>query len=436
MSSTLVVGMFGYGVVGGGVVKLLEGDGRFKFKCVCVRDANKPRDVPLPPGCKLTTNPKDILEDSEIQLVVEVAGGVTAAKDITFTALEKGKHVVSANKALISAHLDDLVALQAKAPKTYFMFEAAVCGGIPIISVFQRSLACDKIMRVTGIMNGTTNYILTKMRDEGLDYRVVLQDAKNKGYAEADESADVEGWDARSKLCILAKLAFGITVDEKKVFCQGITQITSADFKYAEVLGKAVKHLGIAERTTGSDGKEKITIYLAPCLVPLKDALASVQSVTNAVEVVSSNLSTSVYIGPGAGRLPTANSVVADMMDLHAKSAGGTSSAPAQPPFPSGASGISGFESDFETAFYLRFLVNDKVGIIQKLAEALASQHISIHSIQQTPIENPKRVPFVIITEKTKLSTVQSFMKSISGDNRRAYDFLVDDPFCMPFLEF
>eukprot|EP00923_Selenidium_pygospionis_P038207 GHVN01066754.1.p1 GENE.GHVN01066754.1~~GHVN01066754.1.p1 ORF type:complete len:246 (-),score=26.71 GHVN01066754.1:556-1293(-) len=234
----LVIGMLGFGVVGGGTVELLERREAVRFKSILVQNLGKPRSAALPSGCKLTLQPDDVLDDPEINLIVEVMGGVDLAWKATQKAIKLGKHVVTANKALISLHLDTIQSLLKERPNQMFMYEAAVCGGIPVVATIQRCCVLDIVTSISGIMNGTTNFMLTKMEREGSSYEEALLEAKTRGYAEADPSADVEGWDARSKLCILCKLAFGCTVDEKAMYCAGVRSVTSLDVEIGELCSR------------------------------------------------------------------------------------------------------------------------------------------------------------------------------------------------------
>eukprot|EP01068_Selenidium_serpulae_P002304 Selendium_serpulae@DN2371_c0_g1_i1.p1 len=307
----IVIGMLGMGVVGGGTVELLSKVPNLRFKRIAVRDLEKQRSVAVPCGCKLTTDINEVLDDNEINLVIEVMGGTDEAWVATQKAIQREKHVVTANKALISKHMAELNTLLACRPQQMFMYEAAVCGGVPIISIISRSLILDSITSIKGIMNGTGNFMLTKMQKENADYDSVLKEAQANGFAEADPSADVLGWDARSKLCILSRISFGCIVDENTVFTQGIDFVTCADFKLASQVDCTIKQVSIAWK----EG-EAVMVSCSPSIIPSRSALGSVDGVLNCVEVCSANLGKTFVTGPGAGKLPSANAVVSDVMSI------------------------------------------------------------------------------------------------------------------------
>ena len=279
---------------------------------ICVRDASKARDFTLPSGCTLVTNYDDILEDPEIDTVIEVMGGVTHAKDVVFAAIAKGKHVITANKAMIANFMDELLALLAANPTVKFGFEAAVCGGIPIIHSLQQCYLADDIVQLCGIFNGTTNFMLSKMEAEGADYDVVLKEAQDLGFAEAVPTADVGGFDAQAKLAIMIKLAYGMTVDPAAIPTTGITEVSSDDFAYCAKLNSTVKLCGWARMA--EDGK--VSCFVSPVVVPKSNTVATTSGATNIVQCISKNNQVSCMVGPGAGRYPTANSVVTDIMAL------------------------------------------------------------------------------------------------------------------------
>merc|ERR1719253_834336 len=409
MAEPLRCGLLGAGVVGGGVVQLLASDPRVKFVRLCVRDATKARDFAVPEGCAIVTDPEALLQD-DIDCLVEVAGGTGLAYDLMQRAMKAGKSVVTANKAAISLHLDALNESATGTGKP-FLFEAAVCGGIPIINTLRSGLVGDKMSRLAGIMNGTTNYILSRMQAEGLGYEAVLGDAQRLGYAEADPAADVEGWDARSKLCILSKMCYGLTLDEQGMFCQGLTRISANDFEYAKMMGKAIKFLGVSS-VQGST----VNAWLSPVLVDLGSPVAVTTGPTNLIEVTSANLGVSTYIGAGAGRMPTANSVVADILRVRAP----VTAAFGAPPY-----GPLQFERDFESAFYVRVVLKDGVGALHALTGSLAECGVSIFSVLQTPIVDRARVPCAIVTDSCKLSQMETFIEKMTSSPAQC---LLEDP--------
>jgi homoserine dehydrogenase len=406
------IGMLGAGTVGGGVVEVLSSNPQVKFVRICVRDAEKERDFSLPDGCSITTDPDELLK-ADIDCIVEVAGGTGLAHDIMMKAMAAGKSVVTANKADISANLDELAAASAK-KSSPFLFEAAVCGGIPIINTLRSGLQGDRAQRIAGIMNGTTNYILTRMAAEGVAYSDVLVDAQRLGYAEADPAADVEGWDARSKLCILAKMCFGLTLDEEAMWCQGITRIRKDDFEYMKYLNCTIKILGVSSVQDGT-----VNAYVSTHAVKADSTIAATSGATNLVTVKSANIGDSTYIGAGAGRWPTAQSVVADILRV---------TSPWQPAFGTRKTEAGAFERDFVASWYIRVNLVDEIGSLNRVTNILAESGISIYSVLQTPIIDRSNVCAAIITDDCRLSQVESVAKTLATGG-----VLLEEPFFMPF---
>jgi len=398
------VGLVGAGTVGGGVCEILrlraEQLPALEVTKICVRDAAKKRDFEVPAGCEIVTDVNAIINDDSIEMVIELMGGVTVAKDVVMGALVKGKHVVTGNKALIAAHLPEIQAA-AKAGNAAFGYEAAVCGSIPIIAAMRRDYVGDTITAVMGIMNGTTNFILSKMESEGADYSDVLAEAQQLGYAETPPDFDVEGWDARSKLAILCKLAFGVFVPELNIPCAGITRIAAVDFEYAKQLQSTVKILGVASRN--EDGS--ISAHVSTMVVPFSSPLSRVTGPMNCIEVTSQNCAQMCFSGPGAGRYPTANSVVNDVAMIG--SGGGRGD-----PFPMNSA--AQVKSEVSGRFYIRFTICDGLGIIRTIGEKAEKAGISIHSILQTPIVNPQKVMFVLTTERTTLTAVKQMCDEVA----------------------
>lgn len=418
----ITIGIFGGGTVGGGIVAILSQQKSelkkqglsFEIKKICVKNLNKKRDFELPKSTKIVTDFSEILNDESIELVIECIGGITKAKDIVFEAIEKGKHVVTSNKALISKYLPELEKLLNNHPKVQFGYEASVGGGIPIIHTIQRDLLGDNIQKISGIMNGTTNFILSKMENEDANYADVLKEAQDLGFAEADPTADVEGFDARSKIAILTKLAFGVTVDEETIFTQGITRITDSDFAYAKQLNGTIKILTIAEKT-----ENDYSIYVSPMIVPKTNALAKISGATNAISIQSEFLKETVLVGQGAGRFPTANAVVSDILSIAQEIK--------TPAFPKTESLEK--NDNIKCNFYIRFRIKDGLGIIRKIAEFCEKSKVSIDSILQLPIENPNNFPFVLTTNKTNLKAIEQICKLIEKE-----DFCLEKPLFMPIM--
>lgn len=428
----LNIGVFGGGTVGGGIVGILE-QKRAKFeemtgrslhiKTICVRDANKPRDFELPQGCTITTNYEDILNDDSLEMIVEVMGGTTKAKDVIYSALKSGKHVVTANKALIAAYMPEITELLDQVnskrddnKKVEFRYEAAVCGGIPVIRSLQSDFVGDEIQMVSGIINGCTNFMLTAMDRDGKSYDEALAEASKLGYAEEDPTLDVGGFDARSKLKILVRLAYGVEVAEDDISCKGITELSRLDFEYAKMMGGSIKLIGFAKRV----GSDKVAAFVSPCYVSSDDSLYAVNGATNAVEIASSNLVSTTLIGEGAGRYPTANSCVNDMVAL---AKGDKTPLPFNPP--SDLKFVNNYESDF----YIRLKYRDTLGITRQCGEICEKYGVSIHSILQNPITKRDDAAFVLITEKVALSKVKQVCAEIE-----ALDWCKGPIFYMPVL--
>lgn len=335
----LKIGMFGAGTVGGGVYEILQAREDIKVTKICARSI-KARDF-----CKdlsvFTTNPDEILKDSSINCVIEVMGGVELAKRVVVESLQAGKAVVTANKALVAEHLDELHNI-CKASGASLSYEAAVCGGINIISSLATHYQLDPVLSIQGIANGTTNYMLSCM-EQGEDYHTVLKRAQELGYAEADPTADVEGHDVRSKLAILAKLGFGLTVPIKDIPTIGISGVTAEDFANAKSMGCTIKLIG----TAAAQKTGKLTVFVSPRMVPAGSALGACSGSGNLVSIESKHNQVCTFSGPGAGRYPTAQSIVADVL----KVAGGTCQTD---PFPTNAHSNMAVDGDYTARFYAR----------------------------------------------------------------------------------
>lgn len=312
------IGILGLGTVGGGVVNVLAKNQaeimrrtgvQIQVTHAAVRDINQPRICPTK-GIEFTQAPFEIVNNDSIDIVLELMGGTTLAKELVKTAIKNGKHVITANKALIATHGNELLAL-AKDNNTHLLFEAAVAGGIPILKSLEQGLSANQIEMVAGIINGTGNFILTEMRDKGRDFADVLKEAQELGYAEADPTFDVEGIDAAHKLAILAAIAFGCELQFDKVSTQGISQISGEDVAFATELGYSIKHLGIAKKLNG-----KIQMRVHPTLIPKTRLLANVDGVMNAVLIKGNAVGPTLYYGAGAGAEATASAVIADLVDV------------------------------------------------------------------------------------------------------------------------
>eukprot|EP00612_Vaucheria_litorea_P006515 CAMPEP_0171474450 /NCGR_PEP_ID=MMETSP0946-20130122/2433_1 /TAXON_ID=109269 /ORGANISM="Vaucheria litorea, Strain CCMP2940" /LENGTH=439 /DNA_ID=CAMNT_0012004385 /DNA_START=81 /DNA_END=1400 /DNA_ORIENTATION=+ len=421
----LNIGLFGGGTVGGGFYEIIEKTNKdflhgigsnSVISKICVRDVKKPRDFEIMPHTTLVSDYKDILEDETINCVVELMGGVTDAKDVVFEAIKRKKHVVTANKALLARFLPEIQQLLKENPGVEFGYEAAVCGGIPIINALQNDYFGDNITKICGIMNGTTNFMLSKMESEGAAYEDVLKEAQDLGYAEADPTADVEGHDVQAKIALLTKLAFGATVPVSSVPCQGISKLTSIDFEFAKMMKSTIKLLGTAIL---SPDKQKLSVFVSPVIVPLSSLIAGTRGASNIILINSKNLDTSSYSGPGAGRFPTANSVVSDVVRL--------SKGYSTPPFPFDRDWE--LEKDFTGSFYLRITCRDELGIIKRVGGLAEENGVSIHAIHQNPIEDFENVDFVVTTEECHLSQVDKLCDSISKET-----WSKNRPLCLSLL--
>jgi homoserine dehydrogenase len=400
------VGVLGLGTVGGGTVNVLKRNAaeiarRAGREIIITRasakDLNKARICDTQ-GIALTTDPFDIINDPEIEIILELIGGAGQVKDMVLKAIENGKHVVTANKSLIALHGNEIFA-KASEKGVIVAFEAAVAGGIPIIKAIREGLSGNQIEWLAGIINGTGNFILTEMRDKGRDFADVLAEAQALGYAEADPTFDVEGIDAGHKLTILASIAFGIPLQFDKVFTEGITQITRTDVEYAEQLGYRIKHLGIARKTAAG-----IELRVHPTLIPERRLIANVNGVMNAVLVKGDAVGATLYYGAGAGAEPTASSVVADVIDVVRALTSDPENRVPHLAFQADAiADIPVLSSEqFKTAYYLRLNAEDKPGVLAEVTRILAAHHISIEAIsQKAPLNNETSVPIIILTQIT-----------------------------------
>lgn len=424
------IGICGLGTVGKGTLEVLLRNqkaiaGRagvgIEVSHVGMRNP-KPELDALLSNIKVSKDSFEVAADPEVDILIELIGGTDVAKELVLKAIEHGKHVVTANKALIAEHGNELFAAANKAGVTV-AFEAAVAGGIPIIKAVREGLAANKIEWLAGIINGTGNFILTEMKDKGRDFSDVLEEAQALGYAEADPTFDVEGIDAAHKLVILASLAFGIELQFDKVYTEGITKISTDDVNYAEELGYRIKHLGVARQTD-----QGVELRVHPTLIPEKRLIANVNGVMNAVLVKGDAVGPTLYYGAGAGSEPTASSVIADVVDVaRMLNADPAHRVPYLGFHSSALSDLPVLEIDqVETAYYLRMSAVDKPGVLSKVAQILSDAGISIEAIiQKEPLEGQENVPLIILTsraiEKQLEQAVSSIeaLDTISGDVAR-----------------
>lgn len=419
------VGIVGLGTVGGGTFNVLNRNrddiARRAGREIVVTHVGARRDNPAvdTSGVKLSRDIFAVVNDPAVDVVVELIGGTTTARDLILKAIENGKHVVTANKALIAEYGNEIFAAAQK-KGVNVAFEAAVAGGIPIIKAIREGLAANRIGWVAGIINGTGNFILTEMRDKGRDFNDVLKEAQALGYAEADPTFDVEGIDAAHKLTILASIAFGIPLQFDKAYTEGITKISRDDVTYAEELGYRVKHLGVARRT----GKG-VELRVHPTLIPESRLIANVHGVMNAVMVSCDAVGSTLYYGRGAGAEPTASAVVADLIDVaRVLTTDPTNRVPHLAFQPDALSDLPILSIDeVETAYYLRMNVKDHPGVLAKIASVLSEGAINIEAIiQKDQADETAPVPLIMLTRK-----VQEKQMNAALDKIRKLDVLADD---------
>ena len=401
------VGLLGIGTVGGGTYTVLKRNaeeiarraGR-PIQVVAVADKNLELASKVTgEACRLTDDAFSIVTDPEVDIVVELIGGYGVAKDLVLKAIENGKHVVTANKALLANYGNEIFAAAQKKGVTV-AFEAAVAGGIPIIKALREGLTANRIEWIAGIINGTTNFILTEMRDKGLTFDVVLKEAQRLGYAEADPTFDVEGVDAAHKLTIMSAIAFGNPMNFAKAHIEGISKLEAPDIKYAEQLGYRIKLLGITRRTA-----EGVELRVHPTLIPAKRLIANVEGAMNAVLVKGDAVGPTLYYGKGAGAEPTASAVIADLVDVtRMHSADPEHRVPHLAFQPDAMADLPILPmAEVVTSYYLRMRVEDKPGVLADITRILADQQISIDAmIQREPDEGEEQTDIIILTHKTR----------------------------------
>lgn len=414
MEKVIRVGLLGSGTVGSGVVEVLEMNREqitervgapIQLKTVLVRDLNKKR--PNLVGYQLTDNYDDILKDDEIDIVVELMGGLHPAREYMLQAMEHGKSVVTANKDVVAQFGKDMFDTAEK-HGVDFMFEASVGGGIPIITPLKQCLTANKVTEIMGIVNGTTNYMLTKMTDEGCDYDAVLKEAQEKGYAEANPSADVDGLDAARKAAILASLAFNTRVELKDVSVEGITKITPDDIDYAKSLGYVVKLLAV-----GKDSPEHgVDVRVHPVFLPDEHPLAAVNGVFNAIFVRGNAIGEAMFYGRGAGSLPTASAVVSDIIEVSRDIVNKAL----------GRIGCTCYEQkqmcpieNTESSYYVRLLVDDKPGVLGQIATAFGDADVSLKSVIQTKRNVVDHAEIVAVTHIVRHASIQKALDALKN---------------------
>ena len=412
------VGLIGIGTVGSGTFTVLARNaeeisrraGR-PITIVVVADKNVELATRLTQGaCRVTDDAFSVVNDPTVDIVIELIGGTGIAKELVLKAIHNGKHVVTANKALMAIHGNEIVAV-AQQMRVMVAFEAAVAGGIPIVKAVREGLAANRIEWIAGIINGTTNFILSEMRDKGLDFDTVLKEAQRLGYAEADPTFDIEGVDAAHKITILAALAFGIPMQFDKAYIEGISKLDAIDIKYAEQLGYRIKLLGITKRT-----KEGVELRVHPTLIPGKRLIANVEGAMNAVLVQGDAVGATLYYGKGAGAEPTASSVIADLVDVtRMHTADPQNRVPHLAFQPNQLADLRILSMDeVQTSYYLRMRVQDKPGVLADITRILADEQISIDAvIQKEPGEGENEADLILLTHLTREKRINAAMAKL-----------------------
>lgn len=407
------IGLLGFGTVGTGVLQIIQdhqdklvhqlGCG-VKVKKILVNDLNKKRQVKVNPE-QLTLDPKEILDNPDIDVVVEVMGGMDVARSYIQFALENNKHVITANKDLMAVHGSELLQLADKQGCDLF-YEASVAGGIPILRTLVEGLVSDRITKIMGIVNGTTNYILTKMSKEGRIYGEVLKEAQALGYAESDPTADVEGLDAARKISILGTLGFSMNLDLDDVSVKGITKITGQDLQYADQLGYTMKLVGIANRTN-----DKVEVSVQPTLIPHEHPLSSVDDEYNAVYVYGEAVGETMFYGPGAGQLPTATAVVSDLVEvLKNKRLGVNGNSIVIPQFE------KKLQTDEEifSKYFLRIHAKDVPGTFSALTSLFDEHGVSLEKILQVPLNEGKLAEIILVTHAVSKKNYETVIQKLN----------------------
>ncbi|MBC7501064.1 MAG: homoserine dehydrogenase [Herminiimonas sp.] len=414
------VGLLGIGTVGAGTFNVLKRNqeeitrraGR-RIEIAMVADLNTERATDLTNGeCVVVNDANLVVDNPDIDIVIELIGGYGIAKDLVMKAIANGKHVVTANKALLATHGTEI--FQAAQEKGVMVaFEAAVAGGIPIIKALREGLTANRIQWIAGIINGTTNFILSEMRDKGLDFDTVLKEAQRLGYAETDPTFDIEGVDAAHKATIMSAIAFGIPVQFDKAYVEGITKLEAIDIRYAEQLGYRIKLLGITKRTP-----QGIELRVHPTLIPAKRLIANVEGAMNAVLVQGDAVGATLYYGKGAGAEPTASAVIADLVDI-------TRLATADPEHrvphlafqPDSMSDTPIMPmSEITTSYYLRMRVSDQAGVLADVTRILADLTISIDAmLQKEPAEGETRTDIIILTHQTQEKNIDAAIAKVEA---------------------
>lgn len=408
------IGIIGFGNIGAGVAKIINSrksllvdkiETEILIKKICDKDLTRKRDVAVDKNL-LTNDAYEIINDPGIDIVVELMGGINPAKEFILAALKKGKHVVTANKALLAEHGNELFREANERGKNIY-FEASVGAGIPIIKSIKEGLVANKFNSIFGIVNGTSNYVLTQMSKENCSFNNALSDAKLKGFAEKDPTFDIQGIDSAHKLVLLTYLTFGKFVNLKDIFIEGISQISAADIAYAKDLGYTIKLLAIAKKEV-----DELEVRVHPTLLPSEHLLASVDGVFNAIYVSSDLAGDLMFYGPGAGQLPAASAVVSDIVDLVQDIKAGLFRPTLNSKEDSSIKNLRKIE-EFENKYYIRITAVDKPGVLAKISGILAKFGISIASVNQKEKVKSHVVPVVMVTHEVKEKNLRGALKMI-----------------------
>lgn len=408
--SKIKLGLIGLGTVGCGVVKVLKDFDNIEIEKIAVKNINKKRNVDNLDTSKLTDDPFEIVNTPDIDIVVEVIGGINPAKELIETAIKNKKHIVTANKELLAKHGQELFEL-AKQNNVVILYEAAIAGGIPIIMPIKTTLAGNKIQAIEAILNGTTNYILTKMEKDGVSYETVLLEAQKLGYAETDPTGDVEGYDSAYKIATLATIALNQRVDINKIYREGITKISANDMKFAKELGYKIKLIALAKLT--KDNKADVRVH--PMLVPLSNGLSDINGVTNSVVIEGFPVGRVMFAGPGAGEFPTASSVLGDILAI-CKSFGSKDVLPFM---------ICNHTENAEqldisetiNKYYISITAANTPGVIGAIGEICGRNGLSLASILQKGIDKENTAEIVVITESCVEKDVNSAIEELKNNS-------------------
>ena len=411
MEKKIKIGLIGLGTVGSGVFKTLQNFENVEITKIAVRNKNKKRNIENLDESIITDNPYEVVNDPEIQIVAELVGGIDPAFDLIKTAIKNGKHIVTANKELLAKHGEELFNF-AEANNKVVLYEAAIAGGIPLIMPIKTILAGNKINKIKAILNGTTNYILTKMDVQGASYEDVLKESQELGYAEADPTGDVEGFDAAYKITTLATIAFGKRIKIDKVYREGITKISPDDMKAANEMGYKIKLIASAE--LNKDGRADVRVH--PMLVPKSKTLAHIDYVTNAVSLTGHPVGDVTLSGPGAGEFPTASSVVGDILAIAAE-LGKTDYILPMMRCHHDENAIMMDVSETENKYYLSITAQNSKGVIGRIGKACEENNISLASIVQKEVAEGTAARITVITELCREKDMQNVISIFNNDS-------------------